>query len=398
MTEAREGRSRIKEILGFEGGREILLREATEEDMDEIKRLYYVVYGGKYTLPEVNNADKMRWAINDPNYLWLLNVAGSEIAGSVLFVVDPEHNIGKAMAGVVLPEFRGSRLMARSLKRGITYLMEEECLCDLVYAIVRTFISTSFHRELQELGFVDLGVFPNVRKVKEYETHGLKVRFLPEIFEVRRKRPQLTREANEIYKIVRKKLKLESAEVKNLTLRHPPNGKKLELFIDRSAEAEWEYYKKRDLKELSCSFFPLHYPQAKLYSKDRRTEAFIHLQEWDGHAALLGFKTEHDDVTAVLATICNYAESMGAKYLELLISAYDRQMQQMAYDAGFLPTAYFPGAQKTPEGERLDYVITSRTFVPPNFKGVKLTSESKPYIQTYYKLYTKKLWEDIQSA
>jgi hypothetical protein len=382
----------------LEDGCEVLLREAVEDDMDGIKKLYYLVYGGKYTLAEINNTDKMRWAINDPNYLWLLDVYRGEIIGSVLFVVDPEDNIGKAMAGVVHPEFRGSKLMARSMRRGMTYLMEQECLCDLIYAVVRTFISTSFHRELQDLGFVDLGVFPNVRKVREYETHGLKVHFLPGIFEARRKKPQLTRESNEVYKIVRKKLKLESASVKSLELAHQASEKKLELYIERSSEVEWEYYRKRDQKSLSCSFFPFHYPQARLYSKDRGTEAFLHFQEWDGHAALLGFKTDNEDVTAVLGTICNYAESMGAKYLELLISAYERRMQQMAYDAGFLPTAYFPAAQKTPEGERLDYVVTSRTFVPPNFKGVKLTEESKPYIQTYYKLYTKKLWEDIQSA
>ena len=59
---------KINEMIETPDGTKIRVRTLTENDMDEIKRLYYVVYGGNYTLEEVNNTDKMKWAIHDPNY------------------------------------------------------------------------------------------------------------------------------------------------------------------------------------------------------------------------------------------------------------------------------------------------------------------------------------------
>ena len=97
-----------------------------------------------------------------------------------------------------------------------------------------------------------------------------------------------------------------------------------------------------------------------------------------------------------LLSIEEYAESMGVKYLEMLVSAYDPLMQKLAYEAGFLPCAYFPGARLNEAGEREDYVVTCCTFVPPHFKGLRMTPETRPYLAAYYRIYTKKLWEDMQ--
>ena len=42
-----------------------------------------------------------------------------------------------------------------------------------------TFVSLSFHQDLRGLGYVDTGIFPNVRRVRDYETHGFKCCFAP---------------------------------------------------------------------------------------------------------------------------------------------------------------------------------------------------------------------------
>ena len=389
----------MNEMLKVADDIEVTLRVAREEDMNDIKSLYYVVYGGTYTLPEVNDTDKMKWAINDPNYLWLLNEHEGRIVGSVMFVVDPANRIGKTFAGVVHPTFRGNKMMIKSIARGIQYLTEEKSVCELIYAVVRTFISIGFHRHLQELGFIDTGIFPNVRKVQRYETHGLKVYYKPGVLEHRKKNPVLTPESNMIYEIIMETLSLEMARVEQVKVeKRKSTGKRLELLIEKSSDIEWEYYKARDNGELIFSFYPLHYPQVKLYTKDFSTMAYIHHHEIDGFGCLMGMKTDQDDILSVLNIICEYCESMGVTYLEMLLPARDPQFQRIAYEAHFLPCAYFPAAKMESDGTRLDYVVTCSTFVPPNFKGLKLTEFSKSYLQTYYKLYTQRLWEDLENA
>lgn len=393
MAVAHEG---FAEKMSLAEGSEVTLRVATEADMDDIKHLYYLVYGGRYTLPEVNDRDKMKWAIHDPNYFWLLCEDLGRLVGSVIFVVDPGHKIGKSLAGVILPDYRGHKLMMRTIKRGLDYLCEERNLCELVYAVVRTFISPGFHRDLESIGFVDTGIFPNVRKIGKYETHGLKVYVRDSALQARRHEPRLSPEANQIYEIVRERMGLEPARVEKMEIERKAEEMNLELLIEKSPEVEWEYYRMRDEGRLRFSFFPFHYPQIRLYTRDWNTVAYIHFQETDGHGGLMGLLTDQNDLVGVLNVVSGYCESMGIRYLELLLEAYDPYLQRIAYEANFLPCAYFPAASRQADGTRLDYIVTSNSFVPPNFKGLRLSESTKPFLETFYKIYTARLWSDIQ--
>jgi len=388
----------INELLEVSPDLTVRLRVAEEKDMDSIKALYDIVYGGNYTLPEVNDRDKMKWAIHDPNYLWLLNEQDGQIVGSVLFVVDPKDLIGKTFAGVVHPGCRGHRMMVRTIARGIRYLMEENSFCELMYAVVRTFVSRSFYRDLKGLGFIDTGMFPNVRKVKRYETHGLKVLYKKGVLDKRRKNPVLTHESDMIYAIIRDMLGLEMARVEQVKVERGTGTEKLEFLMEKSPEIEWEYYKARDKGELIFSFYPLHYPQLKLYTKDGKTVVYLHYSEIDGYGSLMGIKTDREDLLSVLQAIADYCESMGAGYLEFLIPARDPDIQRMAYVAQFLPCAYFPAARLEPDGTRLDYLVTCCTFVPPHFRGLKLTEEAKLYLMAFFKIYSQRLWEELEDV
>ena len=46
-------------------------------------------------------------------------------------------------------------------------------------------------RRVRRLGFVSLGIFPNVHRTQEYETHGLKALFHPDAFKRRKRVPRL---------------------------------------------------------------------------------------------------------------------------------------------------------------------------------------------------------------
>lgn len=381
-----------KQTIKLEDGKEVLLRKAAQGDMDEIKHLYYVVYGGKFTLPEINDSDKMKWVINDPNYFWLIGEHNGEIISSVIAVTDQKHKIGKTFAGVVHPSFRRNKLLKKKLEIIHEALFEKEKNCEVIYAVARTFAPLSFHEDLKELGYIDLGIFPNVRKIHGYETHGLKACYKPEALLNRKRRPRLIKTAYDVYEITRKKFGFEEALVDEETL-NEPGEKKLtidKLYIERSPEVEWEYYEKRDAEKLTYDFLPFHYPGLKLYTKDKKTEVYVYFLEVDGHASVLGINTDQD-ITLLLNFVCEYLESMGAKYLEILASAYDAKMQKKLFAANFLPCAYFPAASINKDKKRYDHVVFCKSFVPLNFDGINFFEDAKPYADVFYENYNDKL-------
>ena len=73
-------------------------------------------------------------------------------------------------------------------------------------------------------------------------------------------------------------------------------------------------------------------------------------------------------------------------------------MQARLWQAYFIPSAWFPAARLAEDGQREDYLVASRSFVPLHFKGMKLTEEAKPFILEYFKLYTGRLWEELVDA
>lgn len=385
------------ETCTLPNGRTVTLSEATVDDMDDLKAVYYAAYGGRYTLAEVNDRDKMKWCLNDPNYLWLVNRDEDRIVCSVIFVVEPRHGISKTFAGVVHPEYRGQKMMVNTVRRGRDYVINNG-YADLMYAVVRTFVSPTFHLDLHSIGFVDLGIFPNVRKVKYYETHGFKVYYGPGVLEKRRKVPELIAPAARLYEIVRERLGLEKPRIEEPLLDARPPAPNFAFVIESSKDVEWEYYKERDDGGLQFDFYPFHYPIAKLYTKDQKRAAYIYYQDLDGYASLLGLRSPGDTIIRDLMTVEEYAESLGVKYLEMLISAYDPLIQKLAYEAGFLPCAYWPAAAMGPDGLRHDYIVTSCAFVPPHFKGLRLSPEVQPFLQAYYKIYTDKLMEDMANV
>ena len=74
-------------------------------------------------------------------------------------------------------------------------------------------------------------------------------------------------------------------------------------------------------------------------------------------------------------SVSDYCAERGGVYLELLTSAYDPRLQAAAYLAGFLPCGYFLAAARDHySGRREDIVVTSKTFVPLHFAGLRLTA------------------------
>ena len=269
-------------------GRQALMRRATPEDAEGIFLLYQAVYEGTYTLPIVNLREERRAALSDPGTLWLVDEIDGRIVGSVIFSVDGAIRCGKVFAAAVVPECRRGELMFETLRAGIDHLLYQDGSVDVIYATTRT-QSVAPSRLLRKLGFVSMGIFPNVHRLIDYETHGLMAIFHPAAWEKRSRPPVLIPEVNGFYEIVRDTFGLEPAQIEAVTDR-------LKLHVTRGDEARHEYERLRAAGELVWYFFPFHRPNLMFSTESGSVQAFLNREGKDGHGVVVGLKIDRESV------------------------------------------------------------------------------------------------------
>lgn len=162
--------------------RVVVFQPASRDDVDAIIDLYIKVYKGKYTLPDVADPAIIAKKVEDSAYFWTVAKIENRLIGSVIFAIDPVNKIGKSYAAAVLNEFRGQDVMRTMVRHGLQLLTEKTRVCDIIYATTRT-VSFAPQVVLEHLGFLSTGIFPNVRKVESFETHGLEVYLGPKCLE-----------------------------------------------------------------------------------------------------------------------------------------------------------------------------------------------------------------------
>jgi hypothetical protein len=387
-------------------GTPVRMRRARLQDREALRRLYIAQYGDRYALPEVVDDERSREVLTGENWVWLLAETQGEVVASLIFGWDPVHRLGKSFAGVVDPDRRGNKTMQRMLREGLDRLLINGETFELVYAVVRTFVPLSFHRDLTNLGFHDVGVFPNVRKVLQYETHGLKVCLGPTALLKRRRTPHLIPQLEGIYGITRERFGLEPALIDHAAVEAVRRGVDLRVELRPVAAAGSDGVTKariemlrRSSRDLKYGFFPLHEPNQILSDPTGKVRVFLSHTPTDGHSSILGVDPGPYDPVSVLMSVSDYCAERGGVYLELLTSAYDPRLQAAAYLAGYLPCGYFlAGARDHYTGQRKDVVVSSKTFVPLHFAGLRLTETCKPYLLEFFKVYTGRLWEELMDA
>jgi hypothetical protein len=385
-------------------GRTVQVRPARPGDLKALRALYYETYGDRYALPEVVDDERSKEVLSGLGWVWLLAECEGSVVGSLIFGWDSEHRLGKSFAGVVDSNFRGQKTMHRMLTEGLNRLLYDGKVFDMVYAVVRTFVTPAFHRDLQEMGFWDVGVFPNVRKVRSYETHGLKICMAPRGLERRQTPAVLIPQVRALSRIAGVRFGLEEPIIDEQAVGKVRSEMDLEVELAPVAEAGKDGVTKsrvqmlrRASRGLQFGFFPFHEPNQILSDPTGQVRVFLSHQDTDGHSSILGVDPGPYEPVSVLLSVAQYCEDRGAVYLELLVSAYEPRLQAAAYIAGFLPCAYFVGAEMK-HGRRKDVIVTSRTFVPLHFHDLRVTESTKPYLLEFFKVYTERLWEDLLQA
>lgn len=364
----------MRRSIQLEDGREVLVVRANSSDSSDIFALYDEIYQGSYTLDIVNKEDHRLRALEDPDCVWLINRCEGRVVGSVIFEIDPAQRNGKVFAAITHPDFRRHELMYQTIDQGIAALMHRERLVDVIYATTRT-SSIGPSKLLKKLGFVSLGIFPNVHRLAEYETHGLNAIFHPDAFEKRKRLPRLIPEVEGFYRIIRQTFHLEPAEI--FVAKDIPR-----LRIVRNEAVQKAYAEVKEAHELGVDFFPFHKPNFLFQTEDLSIRAFVNYEGKDGHGVMVGLKAPKGDLKNVLGAVFDTAQRVGVEYLEILVDAYEPEMQRAALQAQFLPCAYFPSMESR-DGERQDHLVFARTTLPLNFSNVQMTPRDRQFLDVY---------------
>jgi RimJ/RimL family protein N-acetyltransferase len=380
---------KIEKIIQAEGKQDITIRLARVADMRRIQMLYAEVYGASYPIPIIADKDKMRRAIEDDEYYWLVAECQGRVIGSLVYSVDLLYRNSKAFGAVVSQEFRKHDLAFTMMKLVLDDITKTKDLVDLVYATTRT-ANHAPQKLTESLGFIKLGIFPNTHKVQDNETHCLTAYFTERALQRRRTTPVIIPEIAPFYEIVRRQIKLEPAQLSEVKRDYSDHKQKIPLLNFETITAT-EFIKHRWKATKSNSFFenifmPFHEPNLILITPDQGTEVYITYSQKDKYSVIVGGVTNEKSFAVVLESVAQKVSQMDMSYVEVIIDAYSPELQRDALDARFIPSAYFPSAKRM-EDKRYDCVVFSRTFDILDFRNVKIISLYKNFLNEYLKLW-----------
>ena len=380
---------KTEKIIKNEGRPDIIVRVARVADMRRIQMLYAEIYGGNYSISLITDKEKMRRAIENDEYYWLVAECEGRIIGSLVYALDLRDRIAKAFGAVVSRDFRKHNLAHTMMKLVLDDITQTQKLVDVVYATART-ANHAPQKLTESLGFIKLGIFPNTHKVSENETHCLTAYFTEEALRKREPRPNLLAEIVPFYDLVRKQVSLEAPVVAEAKSLYQENRLMIPPLPMETITAP-TFIKNRFKALKSNSFFehtymPFHEPNLLFITPDQATEGFLSYSHKDKYSVIMGGVTKEKSATVVLESIAQKLSEMNMAYIEIILDAYTPQLQREAMDARYIPSAYFPCIKRS-GNKRYDCVIFSRTFEVLDFRNVKLLSLYKNFLREYLALW-----------
>lgn len=367
----------------------MIIRPATNEDIYEISRLYFDVYGGSYPDSHVKDFQHISEYLLDPALHWLVAISENRIIASVIYKYDEENKLAKAFGAVVDSQYRGHDITQQMMEYGLEHLKKLPNGVDIIYATTRT-VNVSAQTLTEKQGYKKLGIFPNVRKAATYETHCLTALFLDNDFKNRFSDFKLHSDIFPLFNLVAEELNIKRLDSADIDEKRIYNDKIPSLeFIRAPKFVAHRFEMLRKKKELKMDFYPFHKPNILVTSPDQSVELFVNLEN-DGYCAILGGHFELDlNFEKLLNSLAHNLADHGARYLEIIIRADQNDFVDKTLKAKFIPSAYFPAFQLI-EGLRYDFVVFSRSFEIFDFHNMELKGKNREFLQLYFEQ-----WERI---
>ena len=378
------------------------VRRARPDDIDQLLTLYYTVYGPHYPLSFGTDRESMRKLILTTENLWFVvenSLTGSLIASCIFEV---ENGIARVQGLVVHPEHRQKNIASKLLELGTNQLLFprdsqgqiQASLVHCLYATTRTH-SAGPQRTFLKNGFIPLGILPNSRRLKRYETLTLMARYAPGVLEKRERLEKIPAACAPIYKIVQSLTKSKSSLKETVKTSKPfAVGPRLEFELILAPQ-----FVQRRFEELKSQtfdrFYPFHRPNLLISASNGEVDLFASFNQEDGYCTLISSTQPLWTLGGRLRPLMETLRDFGAAYVETLLPAENLMSMEALLDVQFLPSAYFPALLKKGDNYS-DRVLMTRTMEPVNFHGMELDKIFKPHVDQYVELW-KRMHLDVLS-
>jgi len=367
---------------------DLIIQKASLDDVDELLGLYIAVYGPDYPLEVGTNRAIMQEALRDTSeVLWLImrDTERDVIAASVIFEMDLSLRIGKVMGAVVANGYRGQKVATKLINYGIQVVLESKKQVNSLYATART-VDISSQAMLLNSGFLPLGIFPNARKIKSYETLTLLGMFSSGVLEKRSAIDKVPERLLPIVEICNKQIGHDHDKIESYSCPSLPVEVDIEddfefIFAPQFVEKRFEEIFSDDEESL---FYPFHKPNLIISSVNTDLEIYASFNKKDHYCVLI---TANESIRSLQGKFKKLMFSMkehGIYYVETLIRIDYFESICFLLDNRFLPSAVYP-AMREEEGKLHDYVLLTRTMVPLDFSDAKIHEAFKPYVNQYVK-------------
>lgn len=365
---------------------------ASLEDMAQIFQLYAKEYRGTYPDKTFSSVEKLELALGPGNdkHIFVSKKESGHVCACILFQYDPINLIAKAGGAVVDEADRGNDLTENLIRYGIDYLNSAHESIEVLYVTTRT-VHMAAQVLTRKMGFQQLGIFPNIHKTTEYETHALSAMFFGNALERRYTDFKQHPMVGDLYNIVQNELSLPKMEITNDWLKKTFTGALPVLEVIEAPEfVSHRMNKLVETEKLDLAFFPFHKPTLVITSPDQEVEVYAHVNETDKYCVITGCRIGRDvSFEKLFLKIGSILRDRGVRYIEVIIKANRLNIIDKICEAKFIPCGYFPAFQLE-DGLRYDYVVFSRSFEILDFNNMEIDSNATQYLANYINLWKKR--------
>lgn len=376
----------------------LALESARLNDIDELLKLYFLIYGRDYPVSYGTDPKAMADAIGSEDYEWLVvrDEKKDRIVGSIVFELDRANKVGKVAALVVHPDYRKAGIGSRLVAHG-DWMIGPDGFLNSLYATTRT-ESTGPQLICLREGYVPLGIFPNAHRLKRFETTTLMAKFKAGVLEKRARTEMIPQKLIPLYEVARQKI--EGLEIPKSAGASEEPAKRRPPRKEASFEAIYapRYVLRRFRAEVTDpydQFYPFHSPNLLLAEERGQIEVFAFFNQSDGYCTLISFTPTLSAMQDYIPALLDKLHALGVSYVEVLVGADRIQSLDALLRAQFLPSALYP-AMREVNGRTHDFVVMTRSMEPLNFRGMRIEQTFKPYIDQYVTLWKSMYLETLE--
>jgi hypothetical protein len=330
---------------------------------------------------------------------WIVAEREGAMLAVLSILIDRENHLAKLERLVVDPSWEQSEQVLREAMPLLrTYLGERAV--EVLYTTTRGLTFAQQEMTLKT-GFRVLGIFPFGKGGETLKIQGLTAYYFDGVLEKRRRSDfPLHPIVAPFFDICRRECGLPplvlapQPEVRGSFEKLPP----LE-FIYAPGFVAHRFNRLKERRTLSVHFYPFSVPNVLITDPQQRIEIFICMVPEIRFATIIG---EHMDARVHPTELYHHVSQMlnhqNISYIEVINDAGDDQGIEAIFNAGYLPTAYFP-ALKRQGDQRRDYVVMARSFdrlfaIKPT--GMAIQRTYLEYLNAYYQLESRKYLDQIQ--